>query len=251
MVRLLSGMNQPEAAERVARKLAKHCGPRGDCVLAETLAARGKLDDAATLLEQADKAGVHTAAGSSALTLATAPGADSRWIGLADRFLAAAVKSKPTVDLLQKQAVVCHFQRKFEQEIQIYQSLLKMNPENYFFLNNMAWTLSEDLNRPELGRQWADEAIKKAGDLAHIRDTRGVILTRLGAYDDAIKDLEFAARGLPSGTVYYHLARAYLKAKRPDDARKWRELAKKSGLTRDQLQPSELADWDAVMTLNP
>jgi tetratricopeptide (TPR) repeat protein len=247
MVRLLSGMNQPEAAERVARKLAEHGGPKADCLLAETLVPLGKLDPAATLLEQAARSGENAAAGSSALTLAAAPGADPRWIPLADRFLGEAIKSRATIDLLQKQAILRHFQKKFEQEVVLYHSLIKMKPDNYLFLNNMAWTLSEDLHHPELGRQWADEAIKKAGDHAHIRDTRGVILTRLGDYDAAIKDLEIAARNLPTGAVYYHLARALIKAKKPEEARKWRDLARKAGLTRDQLQPSELVDWDDVM----
>ena len=75
----------------------------------------------------------------------------------------------------------------------------------------MAWTLSEDLNQPEEGLKRIDEALEQVGRQPHILDTRGVIFTRLGRLDDAISDLEAAAAALPTGPVYFHLARAYQK----------------------------------------
>jgi tetratricopeptide (TPR) repeat protein len=125
--------------------------------------------------------------------------------------------------------------------------MLKSNPANFLFLNNMAWTLSEHLGRPEEAIKRAEEAIKKAGALPFILDTRGVIFTRLDKIDAALADLEAAARDLPTGPVYFHLARAYQKKGKPDDARKYRDLATKAGLTRDQLQGAERAEWDAVI----
>jgi tetratricopeptide (TPR) repeat protein len=249
MVRKFVEMKQPEAAVRVARVLDEKAGPKGSCLLAESLVPLGKLDNAAALLEKAAKAGDPATAGATALNLATAENADTRWLPLADRFLAAALETQPkSVELLQKQAIVRHFQGDFKGEVLLYHDIVKLDPPSFEFLNNMAWTYSEDLNRPDLGLEWVDEAIKKCGDQGHIRDTRGVILTRLGKFDAAIKDLESAVRDLPSGSTYYHLARALIKAKRTGEARKWQALAKKSGLTRSQLQPTELTDWDIVMT---
>ena len=80
--------------------------------------------------------------------------------------------------------------------------------------------------------------IERAGSQANLLDTRGVILIRLGKLDDAIKDLESAASGMPIGPVYYHLARAYQKKGRADDFRKARDHAKQLGLRPEQLQPS-------------
>jgi uncharacterized protein HemY len=116
------------------------------------------------------------------------------------------------------------------------------------FLNNFAWTLSEELNNPQEGLHWADEVIKSMGPQPALLDTRGMILCRLGRYDESVRTLDEAARATPAASFLYHLARTYHKMNRPDDARSYRDRARQAGLTRDQLQPSELADWDAVMT---
>lgn len=247
MLVLLGQLKQPEAAARVAARAGK-LGPRGACFLGAFLAGRGQLDQAADQLENAARAGDPAAAGSTALALASSPEADSRWLPLADRFLDQALKTQPdSIDLLQKQARVRYLQGRFEEQIALYRAVLDHQPSDYTFLNDMAWTLSEDLNRPEQGLERADEVLRRAGWQANFLDTRGVILTRLGKLDDAIKDLETAAAALPIGPVYYHLARAYEKKGRTDDFHKARDLARQTGLRAEQLQPSERSEWARIM----
>ena len=132
-------------------------------------------------------------------------------------------------------------------QVAIYRTILDRKPADYTFLNDMAWTLSEDLHQPEEALERADEVLERAGRQANFLDTRGVILTRLGQLDRAIRDLESAAAAEPSGPVYFHLARAYRERGRRDDSRKARDLARKAGLRPAQLQPSERADWGRVM----
>ena len=72
MIRLLLELNQPQAAERVARQLSG-LGPRGTCLLAEFLAAHGQTDEAIALLRAVAGAGGNRDAGSSSLTIAQAP----------------------------------------------------------------------------------------------------------------------------------------------------------------------------------
>jgi tetratricopeptide (TPR) repeat protein len=78
-------------------------------------------------------------------------------------------------------------------------------------------------------------------------DTRGVILTRLGKFDQAIADLEASAKAAPSAVTYYHLARAYYKAGRKPEFQKNRDLAKEKGLTASQLQPNEQAEMEKLL----
>ena len=132
---------------------------------------------------------------------------------LAAELLGDAVKGSnpPSVDLLQKQALALHFQKKHPEEIEIYRAILARNPVNFMFLNNLAWTLSEDMGKPGEGIKWADEALKRIGARSAILDTRGVILTRLNRYDEAIHDLEAAVKERPDGAILFHLARAYQK----------------------------------------
>src|SRR5262249_24295098 len=247
IVGLLSNppLRQPEAAERVARKLAG-LGPKGRCVLAEVLAGRGRHDEAAAELEAAAKGDAATA-GAAALGLAVKPAAGPRWVALAERFLAEGSGTLAPDRLLQL-ALIYHLKREFPREVAVYERLLAAQPSNFQFLNNMAWTLSEEMRRPEDGLRRADEAIARAGPMPQLLDTRGVILTRLGRLGDAVKDLETAAAGMPRDpTVHYHLARAYLRQNNADAARKARDRALGSGLTREQLQPCDQSDWDAVM----
>ncbi len=244
---LLLRLNQPEAAERVARRLST-LSPKGMAIYATVLGGRGKTNEAAALLEKAAAAGAYADAGSAALALTYAPKADPRWLGTADRYLTQALKLQPnSLKALHDQARVRYLQNRFQDQIVLYQAMLKRNPSDLLFLNEMAWTLSENLNKPQEGLDRANEVVKHIGRQANLLDTRGVILTRLGKYDEAIQDLEAAVGAMPTGPFYYHLARAYLKKGSSEDFKKARAHAKEAGLRPDQLQTSERADWQEIM----
>lgn len=240
-------LNQADAAERVARRLAE-LGPQGRLTLADVLAGRGKADEAAAQLDEAARAGEPAAAAEAALGLAIRFVADRRWPARAERYLAAAPDAaNPSPERLSQIALLHHLQGEYDREIATYEKLLAAGPSNFQFLNNMAWTLSEEMNRPRDGLKWAEEAIRRVGPLPQMLDTRGVILARLGRLDDAVKDLETAAQALKDSSVDYHLARVYRKLGKDDAARKYRDRVRRSGFTPAQLQPCDRADWDAVM----
>ena len=250
MVRLLSSLGQMDSAERVARRLGT-IGPRAACILGELLSVRDKTDEALGLIRDAGKGTPDDAetAGTSALNLAVRPGSDPRWLPLAAELLGVAVKgsSTPSIDLLQKQALALHFQKKHPEEIEVYRAILARKPVNFMFLNNLAWTLSEDMGKPEEGIKWADEALKRVGPRSAILDTRGVILSRLNRAAEAVQDLEAAVKERPDGAILFHLARAYQKKGQAEEARKTRQRAQDAGLTRERLSPSEQREWDALM----
>jgi len=244
---LLLRLNQPEAAERVARQLST-MSPKGATICAMVLNGRGRTDEAASLLQKAAQAGAATDAGTAALALAYAPKADPRWLGLADRCFAQALKTQPdSTNLLQMQARVRYLQGRYQDQIALYRVILKSPPSDLLFLNDMAWTLSENLNQPKEALDRANEVIERVGRRPSLLDTRGVILTRLGKFEDAIKDLEAATGATPSGPFLFHLARAYLKKGNRESFQKARARAHEAGLRPEQLQPSERADWDEVM----
>jgi predicted Zn-dependent protease len=112
-------------------------------------------------------------------------------------------------------------------------------------LNNMAWTLCENLDQPAEALRRVDEAIQRVGRQPGLLDTRGVILTRLGKADDAVKDLEGAAAGpRPTASSYFHLARAYALAGQAGKARDALGRAEKAGLAPDKLEPRDRRDLD-------
>lgn len=258
VVSLVEGFGQPEAAERLARALAEK-GPRGKLVLARQLVLNQHPPEALALLDEVGAADP-AAAGAVALGLATRPGADPRFLAAADRLLDQALKAVPTSDdpparqlragLTEQLALVRHFQKRFQDEVDLYRAMLERKPADRLFLNNYAWTLSEELRQPGPALALVDEALAAVGPYPAVLDTRGVILGRLGRGDEAVKMLDAAIRGMarPSASYLFHLARVHLGMKRADEARAYRDRARAAGLTRDQLQPSEQADWDAVMT---
>ena len=237
LLRVLIALRRDDAAERLGTELAK-LNVRGQIAFAEYLAGRGKTKEAREQLDAARLAGGADEAARASLALASELGGG--WVDQAEHLLGLALKGKPeSIDLMQAQAFLRHMQRDYSAEIETYKGILAKNPTNLLFLNNMAWTLSEELGRAPEGFQKVEEAIAKVGRQSHLIDTRGVILLRLGKVDEAIKDLEAAVVTLPTAPIYYHLARAYKKAGREADFEKYRDLARKAGLRPEQLQPSE------------
>ena len=252
ILQVLIILEQFEAADKIGKQVAQ-IGPKGQIAYAQFLAGRGRNKEAHELLDSAFKAGAMADAVRSALALAAGnPDSRADWLDQTDSLLSLAIKGQPdSIELLQAQAYLRHLQRKYNEEINTYLSILSKNPVNFLFLNNMAWTLSEELGRPQDGLDRINEALKKVGWQAHLADTRGVILLRLGKADDAVKDLEAAVQILPTPTIQYHLALAYRKAGKTAEFETYRTLAKSNGIKLDQLQPSEREAAAKILDIAP
>lgn len=97
----------------------------------------------------------------------------------------------------------------YEQARVHYERVIKLEPDNWVALNNLAYTLSEKLQQPELAKPHARRAAE-LHDLATVADTYGMVLTSLGKYREAIGVLTQAVRRDPSFvTGYLHQAEAY------------------------------------------
>lgn len=80
-----------------------------------------------------------------------------------------------------------------------YRRVLELEPQNILALNDLAWALKEDRRREDIGSRrkrykealaLADKGIKLAPANRNLHDTRGVILCKLGRFNDARKDFE-------------------------------------------------------------
>jgi tetratricopeptide (TPR) repeat protein len=255
ILEMLVALKQLDAAERVGVRLAER-RPRSAWTVAPILAKRGKLGDALKYCKiAADNGSAYEAASTAALLVTTQSlGADAAArLKEADAILDKALKQQPThFGLLFSRASIKRLMGRYDEAAQLYGDMLTRNPDNPVLLNNMAWTLSEDLNKPADGLEKINTALKQKGSASSRfdpswLDTRGVILTRLGKFNEAIEDLEASAKASPSPNVYYHLARAYKMAGRTTEFQKYRDLAQQAGLTPSQLQPNERPDMQQVM----
>jgi tetratricopeptide (TPR) repeat protein len=82
-----------------------------------------------------------------------------------------------------------------------YHSVLRLEPFHPRANNDLAWLLSEQLDKPREALEIADKAAARSPNDPHLLDTRGAILMRLGRFTDARRDLERClelARTIPS-----------------------------------------------------
>ncbi|CAN5913673.1 hypothetical protein BH23PLA1_BH23PLA1_04840 [soil metagenome] len=248
LVRLLLGLKAPDAAERLARRIADAESARS-WLLAEVLATLEKLPEAILALEIALDAGASATDLVPALEriIMTAAGADR--LETAGPIVERVVRDRPEApDPVRLLALIRHFQGRFEEEVKLYAQVDELGPTNYLHLNNWAWTLSEDLGRPEEALPRAEQALQRARpeDLGPVLDTKGVILTRLGHLDEAIRNLKDSTELRPAPLTYFHLARAYQKADRIEEAQAAVQQARQLGLDPDQLSEADRADWIAL-----
>jgi tetratricopeptide (TPR) repeat protein len=250
---LMVELDQPDAALRVARKLFEKY-PKSGGVLAAVLARQGQREEALKLyiktIEDGDRNNVREAARNS-LALITRDKFDPASIALAEKVIdAARVKDPKSSELLAMAGYLRHFQNRFDDELKIYEEALIGQPEDFTLMNNMAWTLSEGLKKPEVALERINQAINKTVlTPAQLYDTRGCIYTRLGRFKDAIQDLELAARERPTGLIWAHLARAYHKAGQMDKFEEARQHALNSTppLTPDMIEDAERPELEPLI----
>ena len=243
------GPDYDPVAQRLGRKLALK-NPSLSWMPAAALARKGNHDEAIDLLEIAARGGQYEdllETGRTAMTLAV-DAADPVTLSRVERVLDAALNAAPGVDELSIfKAMLRHIQGRYNDEAQLYQAALERKPEHPVILNNLAWVLSEGLHRPEEGLKYIDELVKITGRNPQTLDTRGVILTRLGRYDEAVHDLQEVVAREPKALHHLHLARSYQLSGRNDAALKSRDLARQHGLSLKDLDPIERSDLKTLL----
>ena len=225
--------------------------PRLSHLLSPSLASLGRDEEAVAMLNQgADKGDLKESA-LTAVSLAGIRPPKPLIVKSADQIITRALEKSPNqMDLMQALAFLKHSQGNYQAEVLIYDKIRDSNTKDFRYLNNQAWTLAENLHQYDNALKVINLAIAKSGRRPAFLDTRGVILTRMGRYADAIADLE-AARdagdiivdGQPMAAIQFHLARAYLLSKDLPNSKKAFETGLKLGLDQNLVEPSELDDY--------
>ncbi|MFQ6048741.1 MAG: tetratricopeptide repeat protein, partial [Phycisphaerae bacterium] len=107
-------------------------------------------------------------------------------------------------------ASLLHGDRQLEQAAATYRRVLQINPDSRFALNNLAYLLAEDLNRPQEALPYARRAFQISRDDPNVVDTLGWVECLMGRYDRAIGTLRSAIELNPEFVpAIYHLGEAY------------------------------------------
>jgi len=130
---------------------------------------------------------------------------------------------------------------RFDEGAKLYRALLAKNPSNPVALNNLAWLLafSDQASDRDEAVKMINEAVRLAGPVAELLDTRGVVLMQVGRAEQAVAALQTAVRESPTPNSLFHLAVAELRAERRADARKTYERALSLGFSVDKLHALE------------
>jgi tetratricopeptide (TPR) repeat protein len=248
-IRTLVDLEAFEIADRIAAEVAPK-NPEIELELAAALGDRHRTDDALKLCSLAFDRGLKTRAAIVAVGIVAAdPNPDEKRFKLVADLASKARDADPSnLDLLMRYAMSEHFLKRYKNEVQIYQDILKISPRNIGALNNMAWTISENLGDPAEGLKIVDQAIEYYDRHQYLLDTRGVILISLKRYDAAIADLKDSIRATPRGIVYFHLARAYVEAGKKAEAEAAFKQAQNLGFA-SKLQPEERPQLQALKSV--
>ena len=100
----------------------------------------------------------------------------------------------------------------------MYKGALEINPNNTQVLNNLAWLLAHDMNKPEQALPYAQKACKLTPGSADCLDTYGHALMLNGKSNEALEALVRSVdiRAMPANRL--HLGEVYEKMNRKDDA---------------------------------
>jgi tetratricopeptide (TPR) repeat protein len=115
-------------------------------------------------------------------------------------------------------------------------------------LNNLGWMLAlRGRDASVRAVPLVNEAIRLEGESPDLLDTRALVYIASGRGDDAIHDLLEAIKLNPTGSKYFHLARAYLLDGRLPDAADAFTKAKELGLNVGKLHPMERESFRDVV----
>ncbi|SLN32280.1 tetratricopeptide repeat protein [Roseovarius albus] len=112
-------------------------------------------------------------------------------------------------------------EKDFEGAIAIYESLYAQNSANVVVANNLSSLITTHRDSAEdLDRAYAIARRLQNYEIPALQDTYGWIEYRRGNFDEAVKYLEPAAKGLPEhALVQYHLGMTYVALERFDEAK--------------------------------
>lgn len=135
-----------------------------------------------------------------------------------------------------------------ESAIEIYERLYEANSNDVVVANNLASLLTTARSGEEdLERAFAIARRLNGSEVPAFRDTLGWIRHLRGQEDEAISDLEFAARGMPeTPSVAFHLGLAYAAAGRTDAART--EIERGLELAGDNAEVPQRAEAEAALS---
>jgi tetratricopeptide (TPR) repeat protein len=151
-------------------------------------------------------------------------GGEKQWESaqkISDELLTQAKSDEDKVLVLRQRGGLLYQAGNREAAAAAFEGLLKVAPDDPEALNNVAYTLAEDLNRPQEALRYAKRAVELRPRDANVADTLGWVYCLVGDTDNAVGTLVSALQISPNNiAVRYHVAMAYKKQGKMDQAKR-------------------------------
>lgn len=140
---------------------------------------------------------------------------------LSTELLGAAKSDQEKALILRQRGAMLYQANRREAAATAFEKLLEIVPDDAEALNNLAYTLAEDLMRPQEALRYAKRAVELRPRDANVMDTLGWVYCLAGDLDNAVGTLVSALQVSPDNiAVRYHVAIAYKKQGKLDEARR-------------------------------
>ncbi|MEQ8848786.1 tetratricopeptide repeat protein [Botrimarina sp.] len=221
-----SKVDAHKRAERWFRTAARESPTTRNLVL-QSLVNQDRIDDAVNLLLESsgtERPSVNEAVLLS-VVLSSGPSSESTYQRGWERIAAVLEEQPSSVPLLMSVAVLHTTRDEQTEAIEAFRSVLEVDPENVNALNNLATLLGEIPDRREEALALAEQGLQLTAGIhsqqSMLLDTKGSIYLSMGLEQEAINALESAVAAIDVDPRYYfHLAAAYLRAGRLEEAQR-------------------------------
>jgi len=206
---VLSELGHSEIAESVLLDHQETLDANARLTLVTLVSRSGRIDQALELCEAARSELPTLAVAQMAVTALHASNCTAAQIAQVKVWLRKWLEAEPdSTVLLNYLANVCDLEQSFDEAESIYAAVLKKDPHDVVALNNAAYLAAVLRGKGNESLQLVNQAIRIAGPIASLLDTRAASYLALSDPQHAIRDLNNALDEKPSASAYIRLAQA-------------------------------------------
>ncbi|MDZ7616509.1 MAG: tetratricopeptide repeat protein, partial [Patescibacteria group bacterium] len=235
-----------DAAEALYRRYVQAL-PEHELLLAAFLARQGRTAEAVDMLERRWSSLDQASLAQMAILLLKSDAATESHVERTERIIARALEQNP--DSVPIHLLLANWrteQERYAEAEKHYRAVLRVHPDHAIALNNLAVLLALQGVKLEEAAQMVNRAIKNAGPIASLLDSRATIYKARGEYDKALVDIDKAIAEDASPVWLFHRAQILFRAGKKQGAAQSLAKARAQGLTSEMLQPLERAEYEKL-----
>jgi tetratricopeptide (TPR) repeat protein len=249
-------LGRAQAADELGLAVERHLGelltqkPERITWKIQYLISRWQLDDAWSLLDPAWSSASAPEVAAVLVSLLQKSREDQRQYARVKDHLDKALGTDPdSLSLIMSSATIAQLCGEYDLCIALYRAALDKNPEIISAMNELAVLYSLRNNRSDhhFALKLIDEAIRLAGPLHFLLDTKATVLLALDKPRLAIDLLNQAIADTPSSAKTFHLMQAYLELDQIPEAKSAYRTAMAEGFHISKLHPLEQSLAQSIM----